>query len=56
MYLTVILTVFVLWSLFTGLCPTPLLAVICLAGAGFLLLFGHHSHGSILPIDRYAQQ
>ena len=56
MYLTVILTVFVLWSLFTGLCPAPLLAVICLTGAGFLLLFGHHSHGTTLQIDIYAQR
>lgn len=56
MFITVILTICVLWSLFIGLCPTPMLVLICLGGAAFLLLFGHHSHGTTLQIDIYAQR
>lgn len=56
MIVTVILAICVLWSLFVGQCPAPMLALICLGGAVFLLLFGSHSHGTMLPIDRYAQQ
>ena len=33
MFITVILTICVLWSLFIGLCPTPMLVLICLGGA-----------------------
>lgn len=56
MLITAVLTMCVLWSMFVGSCSVPVLTLICVAGAAFLLLAGRHSHGNILNIDLYAQR
>lgn len=52
---TAILTSIVVWCLFYGRLPTPLLAAVCIGSGLLLALLGKHSHARFLAIDVLAQ-